>query len=87
MTSDGKKVPGDTMDATAPGEPLRFLTCLPADCLVPLTFDAASVAALGTGTALRITATVDDSGQNVALSISLAGFTSTLARLAALSTE
>ena len=75
------------MDATAPGEPLRFLTCLPADCLVPLTFDAASVAALGAGTALRLTATVNDSGQDVALSKSLARFTSTLARLAALSTE
>ena len=69
------------MDATAPGEPLRFLTCLPADCLVPLTFDAASVAALGAGTVLRITATVEDSGQDVDMSISLAGFTSTLARL------
>lgn len=72
------------IDDAAPGAPLRFSTCLPAGCLVPLAFDAATVAALRAGTALRITATANDSEQDVALSVSLSGFTSALARVAAL---
>ena len=63
----------------------RFSTCLPEGCVVPLAFDAATVTALRAGTALRVTATANDSGQEVAFSISLSGFTSALARAAALS--
>lgn len=69
------------IDEAAPREPLRFSTCLPAGCLVPLAFDTASVTALRVGTALRVTATTSDSTQEVAFSISLSGFTSALDRV------
>lgn len=65
-------------------EPLRFSTCLPAGCLLPLAFDAGTVTALKAGTALSVTVTANDSGQELAFSISLAGFTSALDRIAQL---
>lgn len=64
---------------------LRFSTCLPAGCLVPLTFNADAVTAMRAGTALKVKAAANDSGQEVNFSISLSGFTSALARAAALS--
>ncbi len=69
------------------GEPLvalRFSTCLPAGCLVPLTFDQNAIAAMRTGTALKSKAVANGSGQEVNFSISLSGFTSALARAAEL---
>ena len=75
------------LDEAEPFQTLRFSTCMPAGCLVPLSFDADTVSALRAGTALRIAATASDNGQEVALSVSLSGFTSALARLAALSTQ
>lgn len=65
--------------------PLRFSTCLPAGCLVPLTFNADAVTAMRAGTALNVKAAANGSGQEVNFSISLAGFTSALARAAELS--
>jgi len=64
--------------------PLRFSTCLPAGCLVPLTFNADAVTAMRAGTALKVKAAANDSGQEVNFSISLSGFTSALARAAEL---
>ncbi|WP_244480739.1 invasion associated locus B family protein [Mesorhizobium sp. Root157] len=72
------------IDEGAPLPALGFSTCLPAGCLVPLTFDAAMVAALRGGTALKLTAVANDGEQQVAFSISLTGFSSALARAAAL---
>jgi len=65
--------------------PLRFSTCLPAGCLVPLTFNADTVTAMRAGTALKVKTAANDSEQEVNFSISLSGFTSALARAAALS--
>ncbi|MFN8681315.1 invasion associated locus B family protein [Paracoccus sp. P2] len=64
--------------------PLRFSTCLPAGCLVPLTFNADAVTAMRAGTALKVKAAANDSGQEVNFSISLSGFTSALTRAAEL---
>ncbi len=61
-------------------EPLRFFTCLPAGCLVPVSFDAKTVAALRIGTALRVKVQGMDR-KDVALSISLKGLAPALDRL------
>ena len=72
------------IDEAAPFQNLRFSTCLPAGCLVPLSFDGDAMAALRAGTTLAIKAAANDGGQEVALSVSLRGFTSALARAAEL---
>lgn len=64
--------------------PLHFSTCLPAGCLVPLTFNADAVTAIRAGTVLKVKAAANESGQEVSFSISLSGFTSALARAAEL---
>lgn len=65
-------------------QPMRFRTCLPSGCLVAVSFDAQMVAALRTGSALKIKATAD-SGAAAPFSISLQGFASALDRAATLS--
>lgn len=72
------------VDEGAPLPVQAFSTCLPAGCLVPLSFAADTVAAFRNGTALGLKATANDTGQEVAFSISLRGFTSALARLSEL---
>lgn len=64
--------------------PLRFSTCLPAGCLVPLSFNGDAITTLRAGTALSVKAAANDSGQEIAFSISLSGFTSALNRIAEL---
>lgn len=63
---------------------LRFRTCVPAGCLVTISFDAPTLAALRAGAALKVRATVDG-GTTMPLSISLHGFGTALDRVAALS--
>lgn len=60
-------------------QPNPFRTCLPAGCLVPVTWPDATVKSLAGGTALKVTATTDD-GQPLALSVSLKGFGAGYAR-------
>lgn len=67
--------------------PLRFSTCLPAGCVVPLAFNQDAVTAMRSGTALKVKVAANDSGQEVNFSISLSGFTSALARAAELTTQ
>ncbi len=64
--------------------PLRFRTCIPAGCLVSVTFDAPTMVALRAGAALKIKA-VADGGAAAPLSVSLQGFGTALDRVAALS--
>lgn len=64
-------------------QPLRFRTCVPAGCVVPLSFDAATVAALRTGTVVKLRAAADG-GKEALFSISLQGFPNALDRLVAL---
>lgn len=70
----------DDMPAMAP---VRFRTCLPVGCLVPLALDAPTLVALRSGTVLKVSA-VADGGAAIPFSISLAGFGSALDRVAAL---
>ncbi|SFT80392.1 invasion associated locus B family protein [Mesorhizobium sp. DCY119] len=72
------------VDEKPAGKPLRFRTCIPAGCLVPVSFDAAMVTALRGGTALKLAAVASENGQPVNFSISLKGFGAALDRTAAL---
>lgn len=63
---------------------LRFRTCIPGGCLVNVSFDAAMLVALRTGTALKIKA-VTDGGAAAPFSISLQGFATAVDRVGALS--
>lgn len=63
--------------------PVRFRTCLPAGCLVNVSFDAATLVALRAGAVLKIKATADG-GAAAPFSISLQGFGTALDRVAAL---
>ncbi len=71
------------IDDGGTGQPIRFRTCLPAGCLVPLSFDAATVAGLRRATALKVIATADG-GTATPFSISLQGFGTALDRIAVL---
>jgi len=64
--------------------PMRLRTCVPAGCLVNISFDAPMVTALRAGTVLKINVTADG-GAALPLSISLRGFGAALDRVAALS--
>ena len=68
------------IDASPAGSSLRFRTCLPAGCILPLSFDIATLKALRTGTALKVKANADGGGEQ-AFSISLKGFAAALDRL------
>lgn len=72
------------LDEAEPFQTLRFSTCMPTGCLVPLAFEADIVSALRAGSVLALKASANDSGHEVALSVSLNGFTSALARAAEL---
>ena len=71
------------IDDAAPQKPLRFSTCLPGGCLVPLNFDAKAVIALKTSAALKVKAQGMDT-KELALPISLKGLAAALDRLAVL---
>ena len=73
-----------SIDEGEPMASLRFSTCLPAGCLVPLTFDQNAITAMRAGAALKAKAAANGGGQDVNFSISLSGFTSALARAAEL---
>lgn len=65
-------------------QPVRFRTCMPGGCIVSVSFDAATIVALRSGTALKVKATADG-GAAAPFSISLQGFGTALDRVAALS--
>jgi invasion protein IalB len=71
------------IDDAAALKPLRFSTCLPTGCLVPLSFDAKTVAALRAGSTLRVKAQSIDA-RELTFSVSLKGFAAALERLKAL---
>jgi invasion protein IalB len=64
-------------------QPVRFRTCLPAGCLVNVTFDAPALVALRAGAILKIKTTADG-GAAAPFSISLQGFGTALDCVAAL---
>lgn len=61
-------------------KPLRFSTCMPGSCLVPISFDADRIAALRVATTLRVKVQSTDA-KEVALAISLKGFSAAFDRL------
>lgn len=61
-------------------EGLRFQTCLPAGCVVPLDLDPALVDAMRAGSSLHVVASPADGSQPIAFAISLKGFSSALDR-------
>ena len=63
---------------------LRFRTCLPAGCVVPLTLQQDLLAAMRAGTSLKVTATPADGSRPVEFAISLKGFSAALDRTVAL---
>lgn len=65
-------------------QPVRFRTCVPAGCLVNVSFDAPTIVALRAGTALKVKATADG-GAAAPFSISLQGFGTALDRVGVLS--
>jgi invasion protein IalB len=64
-------------------QPIRFRTCLPAGCLVSLSFDAPTIVGLRAGTMLKVKATADG-GAAAPFSISLQGFGTAMDRVVAL---
>jgi invasion protein IalB len=71
------------IDDAPAGAPVRFRTCLPGGCLVPLSFDAARASALRKGANLRVNA-VADGGKDAVFTISLKGYPAALDRMIAL---
>lgn len=72
------------IDDGAPSASYHFRTCLPAGCVVPLSFDDAFAATLQKGTSLKVQM-VADGGQPTTLAVSLKGFAAAQKRLAELS--
>lgn len=71
------------VDELAPMQPVRFRTCLPAGCLVPVVLDAPAIVALRGGAVLKVQA-VADGGSPAEFSVSLQGFGTALDRVAVL---
>lgn len=71
------------IDDSPAGPPQKFRTCIPAGCLVPISFDAGMLAALRKGAQLKVK-TVADGGKDTQFTISLKGFPEAFDRTAAL---
>ena len=65
------------------GPAQKFRTCIPAGCLVPVSFDARTLAALRKGSQLKIK-TIADGGKDTPFTVSLKGFPSAFDRTVAL---
>lgn len=71
------------IDDQATATTVKFRTCLPGGCLLPLAFDARSIAVLRAGTGLKIRATTDGGPEQI-YTVSLKGFSQALDRITAL---
>jgi invasion protein IalB len=71
------------VDESSAVTPLRFRTCVPGGCVLPLSFDAHTIAQLRAGSVLKAKVAIDG-GQDATLSISLKGLSAALDRTAAL---
>jgi invasion protein IalB len=72
------------VDDTEARPPLRFSTCLPAGCVVPLAFDAPMLIALRRGSALKLNVRAAGATEPLSFSISLRGFSAALDRISEL---
>lgn len=66
------------------GQGLRFSTCVPQGCLLPISFPTVATDAMKTGKVLTAAALNLSNGDPVAFTISLNGFTAALARISQL---
>lgn len=66
------------------GQGARFSTCIPAGCLVPVSFPTVATDAMKKGENLVITATRNGGGETPTFTVSLNGFTAALNRVAEL---
>lgn len=74
-----------TVDDKPLGDEARpFSTCIIAGCLVPLTFDAATLTKITAGTTLKLNGIALESGEGISFSVPLSGFSSALKRTAEL---
>lgn len=71
------------LDDGAIGKPFSFKTCLPAGCIVPMSFDKAIFDAMRKGTSLKLAAVSIDN-QNIPFAVSLKGFGAAFDRAGAL---
>lgn len=72
------------IDEQALGQGARFSTCVPAGCVVPVSFPKAATDALRKGEKLIVSATRNDTGEPSTFNVSLNGFTSAMNRAAEL---
>ncbi len=63
------------------GQGLRFSTCVPEGCLLPVSFPAVATDAMKKGTTLAVSSFNLNTGQAVTFSISLNGFPAALKRV------
>ncbi|MBN8952441.1 MULTISPECIES: invasion associated locus B family protein [unclassified Rhizobium] len=75
------------VDDAKGAKPSRFRTCLPAGCIVQLSFTEPTVKSLRGGKMLKLVAFASDSENEVAFSVSLKGFAAALDRTIALSSK
>lgn len=78
---DGVKLKLDEQNL---GQGARFSTCLPAGCLVPVSFPTVATDAMKKGEKLVITATREGGGEAPTFTVSLAGFTASINRVSEL---
>lgn len=74
-----------TLDDKDLGQPLRFSTCMPQGCLMPVSFPAATLESLKKGKVLQIAALSNSTGEVVPFKVSLEGFATGNARVIELS--
>jgi len=75
------------IDDGAPLPLQAFKTCLPVGCIVPVSFDAATLDGLGKGKVLKISVAASDTEHKTTFGVSLKGFISAFNRITALSSE
>lgn len=71
-----------TLDDKDLGQPLRFSTCTPQGCLLPVSFTAANVESLKKAKTLGVASLNLGNGEVVAFKVSLDGFAAAIARVA-----
>lgn len=69
-----------TVDDRAIGETRPFSTCVSGGCLVPLSFDAATLTVLNRGSTLKIKGVALETEREIEFSVPLAGFASAMGR-------
>ncbi len=74
-----------TLDDKDLGQPLRFSTCLPQGCLMPVSFPTAIIDSMKKGKTLAIASLNLSNGEVVAFKVSLEGFATATARVVELS--